>query len=782
MNLNIDISNDKGYISTAGKPLKDVCKNLKFKRNYCKFTHNLKKGIAPIEIINQYDQSTFRIKSKESQKYIYFPRYLTAELAEFLGYLVGDGYINKKGVELSNEDPEIIRRFSILANMLFGIKPSQTRDTRTKAMWKLRVISDTLVKILESLFGLSPGKKGKYLKIPPKILRSDNDVLRAFLRAYFDCDGHVSKGTRQIEITSESHNMINHLNLVLMRFGILSTKSKKYVKENPYWRLSIRARYAEIYADKIGFIVKHKARRCKEYKSIGLRQGCGKQDMIPIANQLKNLRQAFGYSLGEIQNKVVSYGNYERLGWISRESLAKVFDYYSENKVGRVLDIINKINAGEEISYPRGIVNAITHRLKEHNLINESENGFKVTEQGNNLLAQIKKYDKIEALSFINLLIESDVSWLRVNKIEDYKNGCGYVYDLTVEDNHSFIADGMIVHNTTTAGKLARYFTKRGFKAALLGLDVHRPAAMDQLEQIAKQVNVPVFIKKGEKDPIKIYNEFKEEYKKFDLIIIDTAGRDALSADLIEEIEKVSKTTESDERLLVISADIGQAAQKQAEQFHKSCNITGVIATKMDGTAKAGGALSACAITDAPIKFIGVGETASDLELFNPPGFVSRLLGMGDIEALLDKAKEAISEEDAADMGKKFMSGKFNLIDLYEQMQAMRKMGPLNKVVDMIPGFSQLKLPKDALQVQEGKLEKWKYVMQSMTKEELEDPEIISSTRIDRIAAGSGCSAKDVRELIKQYRQSKKMVKMMKGSGDVNKMMKKMQGKIPKGR
>jgi len=334
---------------------------------------------------------------------------------------------------------------------------------------------------------------------------------------------------------------------------------------------------------------------------------------------------------------------------------------------------------------------------------------------------------------------------------------------------------------TTTSGKLARYFTKRGFKVALLGLDVHRPAAMDQLDQIGKQVSVPVFIKKGEKDPIKIYNKFKEEYKKYDLIIIDTAGRDALSEDLIEEIENVSKVTESDERLLVISADIGQAAQKQAEQFHKSCNITGVIATKMDGTAKAGGALSACAVTDAPIKFIGVGETAGDLELFNPPGFVSRLLGMGDIEALLDKAKEAMSAEDAADMGKKFMSGKFNLIDLYEQMAAMRKMGPLNKIVDMIPGFSQLKLPKDALQVQEGKLEKWKFVMQSMTKEELEDPELISSTRIDRISAGSGCSAKDIRELIKQYRQSKKMMKMMKGSGDVNKMMKKMQGKMSKG-
>ena len=331
---------------------------------------------------------------------------------------------------------------------------------------------------------------------------------------------------------------------------------------------------------------------------------------------------------------------------------------------------------------------------------------------------------------------------------------------------------------TTTAGKLARYFSKRGLKVALVGLDIHRPAAMNQLAQVGKKGNVPVFIKQGATDAMAIWHEYKAEFAKFDVIIIDTAGRDALSKDLIEEIEKISQETRPDERLLVISADIGQAAQKQAEQFHKSCSITGVIATKMDGTAKAGGALSACAVTQAPIKFIGVGERIEDLELFNPPGFVSRLLGMGDLEALLEKAKEAITEEEAEDLSKKFMSGKFDLMDLYEQMAAMRKMGPLNKIMEMVPGFSQLKLPKEMLQVQEGKLEKWKYIMNSMTKAELEDPEQIDASLIDRIAAGSGTSARDVRELIKQYRQSKKMVKMMKGTTDVNKLMKKFQGKI----
>jgi signal recognition particle subunit SRP54 len=334
---------------------------------------------------------------------------------------------------------------------------------------------------------------------------------------------------------------------------------------------------------------------------------------------------------------------------------------------------------------------------------------------------------------------------------------------------------------TTTTGKLARYFTKRGYKVALVGLDVHRPAAMDQIEQIATQAKVPVFLNKVEKDPIKIWKQYESEYKKFDVLIIDTAGRDALSKDLIKEIEKINKEINTNENLLVISADIGQAAEKQAQQFHESCRITGVIATKMDGTAKAGGALSACAVTQAPIKFLGVGEKIDDLEQFNPPGFVGRLLGMGDLEALLEKAKEAISMEDAEDLGKRLLKGDFTLIDLYEQMEAMSKMGPLSKVVEMIPGFGQIKMPKEMLKVQEGKLKKWKIAMQSMTQEELEEPdEVLDAKRIERISKGSGQTTGTVRELIKQYRQSKKMVKMMKGKGDINKLMKKFQGKMPK--
>ncbi|MCX8147101.1 MAG: signal recognition particle protein Srp54 [Candidatus Woesearchaeota archaeon] len=331
---------------------------------------------------------------------------------------------------------------------------------------------------------------------------------------------------------------------------------------------------------------------------------------------------------------------------------------------------------------------------------------------------------------------------------------------------------------TTTIGKLSRFYAKRGYKVATLGLDVHRPAAPDQLEQISKQANVPCFIDKKEKNALRIYEKYENELKRFDIVIIDTAGRDALSEELIKELNSLNKKVKPHENILVIGADVGQAAEYQARKFHEACNITGIIITKLDGTAKGGGALAACAVTGAKVKLIGVGEKLDDIEEFKPKNFVGRLLGMGDIEALLEKAKEAISTEKAEDLGKKFLKGEFNLIDLYEQMQAVRKMGPLSKIIEMIPGMGQLQLPKELLYVQEEKLERWKHAMNSMTKEELENPEIISGTRIERIAKGSGVSTADVRDLIKQYRQSKRLVKMLKGGSmtDIGKMMKRFQG------
>jgi signal recognition particle subunit SRP54 len=334
---------------------------------------------------------------------------------------------------------------------------------------------------------------------------------------------------------------------------------------------------------------------------------------------------------------------------------------------------------------------------------------------------------------------------------------------------------------TTSISKLAKYYLNRGFKVASVGLDVHRPAAPEQLRQLSEGLGMDCFILPGEKNALKIYKKFEKEFSKYDLLLVDTAGRDALSEDLVKEIKDLNNYIKPDEKLLVISADIGQSAQKQAMSFHESCGVTGVFVTKLDGTAKGGGALSACSATQAPIKFIGVGEKPEDIEVFNPKGFVGRLLGMGDLEALLEKASQAIDQETAEDLGKRMLKGDFNFLDLYEQMEAMGKMGSLSKLVDLIPGMGGMNIPKDMLKGQEGKLKKWKIIMQSCTKEELEEPELLTRDRIDRIATGSGTSVKGVRELLKQYKQSKKMMKMMKGSEDPTKLMKKMKGKMPKG-
>ena len=334
---------------------------------------------------------------------------------------------------------------------------------------------------------------------------------------------------------------------------------------------------------------------------------------------------------------------------------------------------------------------------------------------------------------------------------------------------------------TTTAGKLAKFYKKRGYKIAVIQTDTWRPAAYDQLEQLAKDVGIDFYGIKGEKDPVTIYTAFEKKLNEYDVVIVDTAGRDALSDDLVQELSEINAAVQPDERLLVISADIGQAAQKQAQSFHDTVNVNGVIITKLEGIAKGGGALSACAVTKAPIKFIGVGEKVDDLEMFHPKRFVGSLIGMGDIESLLEKAQEVISEDDAKDMQEKFMKGEFNLVDLYNQMKSLKKMGSLKKIMGMIPGMGNMNLPKEMLDVQEGKLEKWKLAMDSMTKEELEDPEIIAADRVDRIASGSGLAVKDIRELLKQHRQSKKMMKMFKGEKDMSKMMKKMGGKMPKG-
>lgn len=317
---------------------------------------------------------------------------------------------------------------------------------------------------------------------------------------------------------------------------------------------------------------------------------------------------------------------------------------------------------------------------------------------------------------------------------------------------------------TTTAGKLARYYKKRGFKVALVQTDTWRPAAYDQLVQLGEQSGVPVYGEKGAKDPARIWKKFAQELEQYDLLIIDTAGRDALSDDLVTELQTIHQAVMPDAIFLVMAADVGQSAQQQAQMFHDTVAVNGVIITKLDGTAKGGGALTACAVTDAPVRFIGTGEKIDELEEFKPKGFVGRLLGLGDLEALLERAREAIDEERAEDLGRKFLKGEFNLLDLYEQMRAVKKMGPLSKVLKMVPGLSAMDVPKELLQVQEEKLTKWRYLMDSMTQEELENPGVITGSRLERIARGSGQPISELRQLLKQYKQSKKMARLLKGA------------------
>jgi len=354
----------------------------------------------------------------------------------------------------------------------------------------------------------------------------------------------------------------------------------------------------------------------------------------------------------------------------------------------------------------------------------------------------------------------------------------GKPLELTFEQQPTFI---MMVGlfgsgKTTHCGKLAKYFAKRGKKVALVGLDTFRPAAMKQLVQVGQQAHVPVFIDEQEKDAVKLFERIKPELAKFDVVLVDTSGRDALSEDLIAEITAITAAVQPDHVWLVLSGDIGQAARTQAQGFKDACGVSGVIVTKLDGTAKGGGALTACAVTGAPIVFIGVGEKIDDLEVFNPEGFIGRLLGMGDLQGLLEKVQDAVSIEDAEHMEARLLKGEFNLLDLYQQMEAMANMGSIGKLMEMIPGMSQIKLPKEALEGQEARLKLWKHAMNSMTKGELEDPEIITPERMERIAAGSGTNTDLIRELMKQYRQAKKMVKMFKGGApkDPKALMKKL--------
>ncbi|MCW4006610.1 MAG: signal recognition particle protein Srp54 [Candidatus Bathyarchaeota archaeon] len=313
---------------------------------------------------------------------------------------------------------------------------------------------------------------------------------------------------------------------------------------------------------------------------------------------------------------------------------------------------------------------------------------------------------------------------------------------------------------TTHAAKLSRYFQKKGLKPALICADTFRPGAYAQLEQLAKRINVPIYGDPKAKDPVKVVFEGLRHFKDKDFVIVDTSGRHKEERDLIKEMKTLEKTIKPNEVMMVIDGTIGQQALVQAKTFHEATPIGSILVTKLDGSARGGGALSAVAATGAPIKFIGTGEKVEDIEQFIPSRFVGRLLGMGDLETLLEKVQEA--EVKVPDKkAKALLSGKFTLTDMYEQFEAVKGMGPFKKVMQMIPGMSS-KVPDDMLNMAEGRLEKWRVIIQSMRPEEKENPKIFNYSRVRRVARGSGTTEKEVKELLKQYVTMRRMLKMMK--------------------
>jgi len=313
---------------------------------------------------------------------------------------------------------------------------------------------------------------------------------------------------------------------------------------------------------------------------------------------------------------------------------------------------------------------------------------------------------------------------------------------------------------TTAAAKLARYFQKRGFKTALVCADTYRPGAYAQLQQLASQINVPLYGDVKEKNPVKIALEGLKSFEGYELVIIDTAGRHKEEKGLIKEMKQLERAIKPDEVMLVVDGTIGQQAAAQAKAFHEATPIGSVLVTKLDGSARGGGALSAVAAIGAPIKFISTGEKIGDIEPFVPSRFVGRLLGMGDLETLIEKVREAEVKVPEKKM-KAFLSGKFTLTDWYEQFEAMRGMGPFRKLLKMIPGFT-YNIPEDMLEIAEDRLEKWRVIIQSMTPKERENPKILNSSRIRRVARGSGTSEKDVKELLQQYSMMRRMIKTLR--------------------
>ncbi|MDP6035306.1 MAG: signal recognition particle protein [Verrucomicrobiota bacterium] len=327
---------------------------------------------------------------------------------------------------------------------------------------------------------------------------------------------------------------------------------------------------------------------------------------------------------------------------------------------------------------------------------------------------------------------------------------------------------------TTTAGKLAKLLKKQGRSPLLVAADVYRPAAMDQLATLGQQVEVPVYVRKEEKDVLKIARGALEDARAQNLntLIFDTAGRLQIDDELVQELVRLSDLVKPQEILLVLDAATGQEAVSVAAHFDEALGITGSILTKLDGDARGGAALSMKSVTGRPIKFVGVGEKLDEFEAFHPERMAGRILGMGDVVSLVEKAAETIEEDEARRMEEKLRKGTFTLEDFLEQMKAMKKLGPLENVMGMLPGGDEM-LKNADLSKGEKEMRRMEGLICAMTLKERRSPDILNASRRKRIAAGSGVSVTEVNTMLNKFYE---MQKMMKNMGKLQKMMAKMGG------
>ena len=325
---------------------------------------------------------------------------------------------------------------------------------------------------------------------------------------------------------------------------------------------------------------------------------------------------------------------------------------------------------------------------------------------------------------------------------------------------------------TTTSAKIAKFLKKEGYNPLLVACDIYRPAAIDQLESVGEQIGVPVFSDRSSPDvPLIGENALKQsQIEGRDLIIFDTAGRLQIDATLIEEIKELKRRIQPDEVILVADGAIGQEAVNVAESFHEAVELTGIAMTKLDGDARGGAALSMKQITNVPIKFAGTGEKLEDFDLFHADRMASRILGMGDVVSLVEKAQESIDEREAERMADRMMAADFNFEDMLNQFSQVKKLGSMQSIMGMMPGMSGMKMDDKA----ENKMKQSEAIILSMTLQERRSPNVLNASRRNRIAKGSGVKISQVNQLIKQHMQMKKMMKKLNGGGKMKKMMKQM--------